>query len=550
MEEDDNFIILPPPVEPFKANFDRILAKIGNFTEFCGPLKLRRYQIEVAECIVKSVIKEKGLSIVVMFPRQSGKNEVQAQIEGYLLGALCKIDTEIVKISPTYKPQTLNAMRRLQRVLENNLAVQGEWEKESGYIFRIGKARMIFLSGSPEANIVGATASALLEVDEAQDISLEKFDREIAPMAASTNATRVFWGTAWTSRTLLGRELRLSRQAEKAGGEKRTFVLTADEVSAEVPAYGRHVAEQIARLGRNSPMVRTQYFSEEIDAEGGMFPAWRVALMRGCHTPQSSPAPGAIYCLLVDVAGEDAKEETQNIASLRDPGQGQRYEKNFDQNNEAGNSASLRNPSRDSTALTVVQVDLGGLADPLLHAPRYLAVFRRSWVGVQHTRLYAEIKALAETWRCRWLAVDATGVGAGLASFLSAALPGRVLPFVFSSKSKSELGWDFLEIVDAGRWKEFVPLQDRGGAEQAALQEQFYRQLSFCLFEITPGPEKRMKWGTENGARDPANGEFVHDDLVLSAALCAALDRQPWSAGRPAAVIQAADPLKSMDREF
>ena len=59
------------------------------------------------------------------------------------------------------------------------------------------------------------------------------------------------------------------------------------------------------------------------------------------------------------------------------------------------------------------------------------------------------------------LVVDATGVGPGLASFLADALrrgPSRVLgePFVFSGASKSELGWDFLGLIDGGRFKEYA----------------------------------------------------------------------------------------------
>jgi hypothetical protein len=45
--------------------------------------------------------------------------------------------------------------------------------------------------------------------------------------------------------------------------------------------------------------------------------------------------------------------------------------------------------------------------------------------------------------------VDATGVGASLASFLADQLgkgPRRVImePFVFTAKSKSDLGWTFV----------------------------------------------------------------------------------------------------------
>lgn len=270
-----------------------------------GGVTLRSYQVAVAEKIVDSVLRHLGLSFVVLFPRQSGKNELQAQIEAYLLKLLGSTDAEIIKISPTWKPQSLNAMRRLQRILERNVLTRDSWIKEQGYIYRIDRARIFFLSGGPEANIVGATASTLLEVDEAQDVLTAKFDKDIAPMAASTNATRVFWGTAWTSKTLLAREMRAALEAERQDGMKRVFRIDADVVAAEVPAYGKFVAEQVARLGRNHPMVKTQFFSEEIDAEGGMFPPARRSLMMGQHKRQHAPTPGHIYALLLDVAGED-----------------------------------------------------------------------------------------------------------------------------------------------------------------------------------------------------------------------------------------------------
>ena len=237
-----------------------LLAEPQQFCRFAGGIRLRSYQQAPAEAILRSIRGRLGHTIVVLFPRQSGKNELQAQIECYLLLMLSQHNADLIKVSPTWKPQSLNAMRRLERVLEQNALTHGKWCKESGYIIRLGRARMVFLSGQPEANIVGATASTLLQVDEAQDVLIQKYDKEIAPMAASTNATRVFWGTAWTSRTLLSRELRAARKAQKKDGVQRVFVLTADDVSKEVPAYGDFVAAQVARLGRNHPMIKTQYF--------------------------------------------------------------------------------------------------------------------------------------------------------------------------------------------------------------------------------------------------------------------------------------------------
>lgn len=482
------------------------------FCEAVGGVKLRRYQQEVALAIIDSVLYQRGLTFVVMFPRQSGKNELQAQIEAYLLTLLSQYDAEIIKASPTYLPQTANAMRRLERVLTHTSLLKDQWRKETGHTYRVQRARITFLSASPTANVVGATARTLLECDEAQDVVAEKWDKDFAPMAASTNATRTFWGTAWTGSTLLARELRSAREAEYGDGARRTFVLTADAVTLEVPAYGTFVTEQVRRLGRNHPLVKTQYYAEEIDQQGGMFPPERLALMHGAHPAEITPQPNAIYALLLDVAGED----------------------------EDGSEDLLRStpPRRDSTALTVVRIDLSTLADEILRAPTYRVVHRRLWTGVKHTRLYGEIRALALHWHARWLVADATGVGAGLCSFLNRALPGKVIPVVFNTAVKSEIGWDFLGLADTGRYQEY--------ASEDSLQTLFWRQCAGCAFEAQPGPGKLLRWGVPDSARNPGDEGLLHDDLLLSAALCTQLDRQPWSYSSGTLIIPAPDPLNSM----
>lgn len=492
---------------------------------------LRKYQREPARAIVRSVLEGRGDTIVVMFPRQSGKNELQAQIESYLLALFAIQGGEMVKISPTWKPQSLNAMRRLEHVLKKNVYAARAWryqkehffkaDKESGYIYRIGRARIIFLSGSPEANIVGATADLLLEVDEAQDVQQAKYDKDVAPMAASTNATRVFWGTAWTSKTLLARERRAAQAAQARDGVRRVFHITADDVGREVPAYRKFVAEQVAKLGRQHPLVKTQFYSEEIDAETGFFTARRLALMQGDHLPAERPQPGRVYAMLLDVAGEDEQvtEDIESISSSR----------------------------RDSTALTIVEVDLATVQDELLRAPTYRVQLRREWIGTKHSQLYGEIRALAQHWGVCYVVVDATGVGAGLASFLEKAMPGKVLPYVFTQKSKSDLGWGFLAVIETGRFKTFAAGHD---GEQDVLQARYWEQCEYCESSILDGPGKFMRWGVPEGRRATETGALVHDDLLLSSALATSLDSQEWAISGAPAVLQAPDPLKELDKGF
>ncbi len=498
----------------------KVLRDVTLFVRATSGLKLRRYQEDVARAVVNSVVHRKGLTFVVIFPRQSGKNELQAQIQAYLLTLFSNQAQEIVQVSPTWRPQTENAMHRLESVLSRNLIVKDRWEKHYGHIYQVGQARLVFLSGSPTANIVGATANLLLSIDEAQDILTEKFDKDIAPMAASTNATRVFWGTAWTSNTLLAREEKRARALQAADGVRRVWRLSCEQVAAEVPPYGQFVAEQAAKLGRNHPMVRTQYYSEDIDADGGLFQPERLALLMGAHPPQTQPQPGCLYAMTLDVAGEDecSGEEVSQLA----------------------------NPGRDATVLTIARVNLATLKDPALCLPTYEIVYRQQWVGVKHTAIYAQILSLASTWRVKYLIADATGVGAGLTAFLSRSLGGRVIPFQFNSRTKSDLGWAFLAMVDSGRLKDYAP-QDGQSGELGALHRLYFEQLSATQYEILPGPEKKIRWSVPENARNPASGERIHDDLVIGAALLSQLDSLPWSHTNPAAVVTVRDPLEEID---
>jgi len=136
--------------------------------------------------------------------------------------------------------------------------------------------------------------------------------------------------------------------------------------------------------------------------------------------------------------------------------------------------------------------------------------------------------------------VDATGLGSGLASFLERTFPGQVLRFLFTQASKSKLGWAFLAIVDTHRFLDWQA--EAGVVDERTL---FVRQLQACELEVLAGSERRLKWGVPEGRRDPANGELLHDDLVVSAALCARLEELGWGQAQ-SVVVQALDALEGM----
>ena len=268
--------------------FSQLLAKL---------LKLRSTSKPWPAEVANSVRQQLGLSLVVMFPRQSGKNELQAQIEAYLLmlftgqGRRDRQGLAHLEAADAERHAPPGAGAEAQRLT----AACGS--KESGYIYRLGRARIAFFSGTPEANIVGATASTLLEVDEAQDVQLEKFDKEIAPMAASPTPRASSGARPGQPDPAGPRAAAAARPSGRTGGGG--VCARCRRVAAEVPAYGCFVAEQVRRAGAAATrQCARQYFSERSTPRAGCSRAARRALMEGEHPRSGAPQPreGLLPC--------------------------------------------------------------------------------------------------------------------------------------------------------------------------------------------------------------------------------------------------------------
>jgi hypothetical protein len=478
---------------------------------------LRSYQEVAIQAVVNSVQKKRGMSFVWIFPRQSGKDEALAILVQYLLTRFANHGGEIVFFNPTFKPQTETSMRRLETRLQANILTLGKWKRRSGYIYQINNAFCTYLSADPTAHVVSATANRLLVVNEAQDVGRLKYDKDIDPMAASTNATKLFAGTRWTGDTLLEREYQMALEDEKKDRICRVFFFTADDIRAAAPEYGKSVDGAIARLGRQHPLVKSQYFCETIEAEGGMFPEGRQALMKGTYAARTEPEAGKTYTFLIDVAGQD-ETKRQGIGG---EGIGEERER-----------------ERDSTNLKVVEVDMSTVG--LIGKPSYLTVFRKEWKGESQVIVFGAMRALVNTWKPMRIVIDATGVGEGLWSMLDNSFGEKtVIPVRFTAKLKSELGYGFIGIVESGRYREYHPFPDK-----------LRMQLDRCQSEIIQGPSKQMRWGVPDGTRDRASGEMVHDDDLMTAAMCSLLDRMEWRVSLPTTWTTPRDPLEEMDGKF
>jgi hypothetical protein len=171
-----------------------ILADVGAFSRHLLGRPLRRYQLAAAQAILDSVLGGRGDLFVVCMARQAGKNELSAHLEAYLLNRRAARGGQVVKASPTFKPQTVNSIMRLEEMLDNPLN-RSCYRARYGYQVELGRARALFFSAGSRAHVVGATADLLLEADEAQEITPWKWQRDFVPMGAATNVTTVFYGT-------------------------------------------------------------------------------------------------------------------------------------------------------------------------------------------------------------------------------------------------------------------------------------------------------------------------------------------------------------------
>ena len=437
---------------------------------------LRPYQSQVGKAILDSVLGKKGLTFSVEIARQGGKNELSAHLEVLLLTLFIGLGGNSVKCAPSFKPQTIISLLRLKERL-NDAGLAGFWTPEHGYMVRLGKARQLFLSADKSSNVVGTTAHILLEIDEAQDVLPDKYDKEFRPMGASTNVTSVLYGTAWDDSSLLERAKQANLEQERMDGIKRHFSFDWQEVAKHNPDYLHYVESERARLGECHPLFLTQYCLKPLHGGGGFLSPGQRAQLQGNHRRQSRPTAGKVYVAGVDLAGESEMAQDSALRALK--------------------------PGQDSTVVTIAELDYSA-CDDLVREPRINVVEHCWWTGTPHPALYPRlVDVLKNVWGCRRVVVDSTGVGEGVASFLTQAL-GRsvVTPFQFTAPAKSKLGFELLAAINSGRLKMYFP---DGSPECQEL-----------WLEVERAESSFRANQTMNFFVEPSRG---HDDFLMSLAL-------------------------------
>ena len=436
---------------------------------------LRPYQQEIATAVIHSVRHRQGLTFTVMIARQGGKNELSARIEAHLLTAFAQVGGAAIKAAPTFDPQVNISISRLQQVLDR--AYLAPYYSKLGRTFRLHRARQLFLSAHPSSNVVGNTADTLLEIDESQDVSPDKFNRDFMPMGASSNVTTVHYGTAWEDQSLLEQAKQSNLELQRSDGIRRHFEFDWQAVAQFNPHYKRYVEAERLRLGSDHPLFLSQYCLTPVSNDGRFLDNTRLALLQGNHCRLRVPLAQRTYVAGIDLAGES--EEPGDVR-LR-----------------------ANEPLRDSTVVTIGELcsldDGSGFVLPSLRVVEHYW-----WTGRPHTEIFSSlVHILKDTWGCRRVIVDATGIGAGVAAFLRKRLGSSIVkPFTFTTRSKSKLGFDLLASVNSGRLHIYKP----DGSPES---HEFWSQISKARSVIRPNQ-------TINFFVEPSQG---HDDFLSSLAL-------------------------------
>jgi hypothetical protein len=421
---------------------------------------LRRYQRGILQEMKDDVRQENGETFTLLLPRQAGKNELAAALMQTLLRTHAREGGSAVAAAPTFAPQGAIGLERTRAAVEHTdrVASAGSAARVDGSTLIAEGTRAYFLSASPTAHVAGHTASIALFADEAQEIDTDWFDRQFRPMAASTAAPTVLFGTPWDGTTLLDEAVARNRDriaGEDLGDVRFHHEVAWTEIAKTRPAYGRFIRNERDRLGARNPIFRTQYGLETVDSAGSFFTAEALAGIEGTYERLHEPVAHERYVAGLDLGGDGARA--------------------------------------DASVLTVARVAPGGRCE---------VVELRAWQGTPIGVLGAQVAEEARHWRLERLVVDATGMGVGLWDGLARELPStEVERFVFRSDSKSDLGYRLLSAADGGRLALFA---NDGTPEALACRGELRR----CRRKQAPGG--MMRWAA------PGN---EHDDYVISLAL-------------------------------
>lgn len=222
---------------------DEVLFSFSEFVFEGSGIKLYDYQLQAAKAILDSIRLGLGLTIVLDFPIRSGKDELLAQLEIYLMRMLNDKKPRIVVVNPR-DSMNLAAVMRLGDRLKTNIFTTFYWEM-MGMDFVLGSARTYFYSLEAMLSEQPVLANLLLVVNDAGLVKPSDYDEFNQLLTAGRKITRVISGSPYKDGNLLEREKDQAIQDEEADGIKRLFEVTEEQATRE----NKNLEFTLANLG-------------------------------------------------------------------------------------------------------------------------------------------------------------------------------------------------------------------------------------------------------------------------------------------------------------
>ena len=458
-----------------------LVNRLFSFCEVYSGRVMYPYQAQFSKRIIRSVLENDGAEITALFSRQSGKTETVAVTVGGLMIILPQLANMpmfyedkrflmfrdgfwvgIFAPSQRQAQTTYNRMRGRMQCREAQAVLQDpdfriEFTTSNGQTVALSNGSFCTaISASDGSNIEGESFKFII-CEECQDISNFKIRKSIHPMGAAYNATICKIGTATTFKGDFYQAIERNKK-EYEDGKLRLrnhFEYNYKVVMKYNPKYAKYIEREKRSLGETSDEFRMSYNLEWIISRG-MF-------------------------IDIDKVEKECGDEYRDRVF---------YDKvaNHVAGIDVGGGSSKNKNEADSTVITIVEVDWD---TPVLMESTtdeetgedivYLAynTYVKDWLEISpevaedYEEQYHLIMDYLSNFRISRVVIDATRE-ASLAQRIQANSKFEVVPFTFSSKSKSDIYKHLDTEIKTGRAR--FPMSD--ATKETKEYKKFTQQLS------------------------------------------------------------------------
>lgn len=432
-----------------RVSTSQLVNAIFTFCELYSGKTMFPYQEQFSKRVIRSVLENDGEEITALFSRQSGKSETIALTVGGLMIILPQLanmpmfaddprfsmfkDGFWVGIFAPSQRQAQITYSRIKARIQSKPAQLILADPEFNLYFTTSNGQTVTLSNGSFATAISASDGSNIEgesfkliiCEECQDISNFKIRKSIHPMGAAYNASIVKIGTATTSKGDFYDAIQRNKRNDEI---KKSHIRNHFEYDYRVaakynPNYAKYVEKEKARLGERSDEFRMAYCLEWI-IERGMFVDLAVL--------EATCGEFTIERIAYD-------RTSTHVAGIDLGGKG------------------------DSTIITMVEVNwsIPAILESRVNEETgeeevYEAynTYIKDWYAIENEPDYEVQYALAcdylDKWRIARIVCDATRE-ASFAHRLKANRKEEVIPYIFTTKSKSELYKHLDKEISAGR---------------------------------------------------------------------------------------------------